>query len=73
MLLWLGGKGVPSHSPCVVPLLLQGWGGLLFVVCYCLAGMKVLALYMAFSDTYPLDGVEGASLQPGEGRSLGLC
>lgn len=42
--------------------------------CYCLAGMKVLALYLAFSDTNPLEGQGGwgASLQPGEGGSLGL-
>lgn len=43
------------------------------MVCYCLADMKVLALYVAFSDTNPLDGIGGASLQPGEGRGLGLC
>ena len=53
--------------------MLQGWDGLLFVVCYCLADVKVLALYVAFFDTDPLDGIGGTSLQPGEGRGLGLC
>lgn len=47
-MLWL-----PTWSP----LIPQGWGGLVGVVYSCMAGMKVLAVYLTFLDAYPLEGL----------------